>query len=239
MTTRVHLNIPGTRTARTARCARSPLNFITWPVSVGADIGYAKIVKAMTQVNHFPTFLKWEESLFTFGEGSISPSSALGGFYLSVCDLSCLQFEGPGEAEMYLEKHHCYSHILPCLCHSSCLALHLAKWPFMCVASRFMSAPLLWTSQSWRCFLAPAERSRRHPAIVLMRFFLGFDGVPVALPVLQRPASTEPWRAIRGSCRRPHKLSACVVGRGGRQHRDQEALWDFPTITYEYTLLTL
>lgn len=38
-----------------------------------------------------------------------------------------------------------------------------------------------------------------------MRFFLGFDGVPVALPLLQRPASIEPWRAIRGSCRRPHK----------------------------------
>lgn len=61
-----------------------------------------------------------------------------------------------------------------------------------------------------------------------MRFFLGFDGVPVVLPLLSRPDSTEPWRAIRESCRQLHKLSACVVGHEGRQHRDQEALWDFP-----------
>lgn len=104
------------------------------------------------------------------------------GWLLCECQRPCLK--GPGEADMYLEKHHCYSHILPCFCHSACLA-HLAKWPFMCVAPHFMSAPLLRTSQSWRCFLAMGGgQGKRHPATVLMRFFLGFDGVPVALPLL-------------------------------------------------------
>lgn len=181
-TTRVYLNIPGTR--YTCTCRTRSLWILSHCLYLSVQI---LAMQRLWRLRHkwiTSHFLKWEESLLTLGKGSISPSSVFGGFYLSVSDLSCLLFEGPGEAEMYLEKHHCYSHILPCLCHSSCLALHLAKWPFMCVAPRFMSAPLLWTSQSWRCFLAPAERSRRHPAAVLMRFFLGFDGVPVALPLL-------------------------------------------------------
>lgn len=116
----------------------------------------------------------------------------------------------------------------------------LDKYPVMRPTLDLMWAWSLRTLESWRCFhTASGEQSRRHPATVLMRFFLGFDGVPVELPLLLRPASTEPWRTIRGSCRLPHKLSACVVGHGGRQHRDFEALWDFPTITHKYILLAL
>lgn len=91
------------------------------------------------------------------------------------------------------EKQRRCSHVLPRL--RRCLSFaHSAKLAFhVCVALHLKSAPLLrnavlkvFSCHGWRGGKEGegGEKSRRHPAAVLMRFFLGFDGVPVALPLL-------------------------------------------------------
>lgn len=148
----------------------------------------------------------------------------LGGFSVSVCNLSRVLFERPRGSRHVVGEE---LHSIPTF---PLVSLTEPVSPTWLYGLSCVSLP------TWSRHLCPGHRSpegvhavdggqsRMHPVAILMRFFLGFDGVPVVLPLLQRPASAEPWRAIRGSCPWPHKLSAYDTGCGGRQLRKPRGL---------------
>lgn len=94
-------------------------------------------------------------------------------------------FERPRGSRCTWKSTAFYSHILPCICHSACLA-HLAIWPFMCFTPHLKSAPLPWRSLSWRCFLAMAggteqEAPGRSPNEIFPGFWWSASSAAIAL----------------------------------------------------------